>query len=261
VVEVFGPNFPVTVEVFNATTNAIESSLTITEPDTLSFENLAPGPYRVAISDAEGCSNSTLFFVTEFNGLDVTISQQGNSCFGEEGITLTAQASGSDGVEYEYQWSNGATTQSISNVIGGDFYSVVVLDPINGCEGEAGVDVFNQGDDSLSFFQGTFFIPCAVDSVLVTPDTILEGFSYTWFGQQNDVIEGATFFATEAGFYNLRATNDNDCIITGSARVINNDLTNDCQRMRHRSAQLFRGRLPGLQQYFGYVVDRPGGGL
>ncbi|TXF85418.1 hypothetical protein FUA23_20615 [Neolewinella aurantiaca] len=224
VVDVLGPTFPITVELFNATTNEVDSSLVVDAPEMLRFEDLTPGPYRVSLSDSDGCNNSSLFFVTEFNGLDVTIFQEGTSCFGEDGITLTAEAFGSDGVAYSYLWSNGATTQSISNVVGGEFYWVLVTDPINGCEGEAGLDVFNDNNDSLSFFGGEFILPCDSDSVLVEPDTIIAGFTYQWFGQQNEIIDSPSFYASRTGFYQLRATNDAGCAITGWASVISNDL-------------------------------------
>jgi hypothetical protein len=225
VVEAFSDTYPVTIQVVEASTNTIIESLDVDGPEPVRFEDLEVGTYRVIVSNAEGCTNNSLFFITDFEGLDVTISPSGSACFGTDGLTLTAQAEGSEGVDYEYLWSNGATTQSITNVIGNQFYSVTVTDPINGCSGEAGIDAFGgQGEDSLSVFQETFVILCDADSVLVQPDTIIEGFTYSWFGPLNEVIETPTFYANSPGFYRLRATNDSGCVVTGWARVVSNDL-------------------------------------
>jgi len=40
----------------------------------------------------------------------------------------------------------------------------------------------------------------------------------------NTTIEGPSFYATEPGFYSLTATNENDCTISGRARILSNNL-------------------------------------
>ena len=228
-VDVTSNAYPVTIQLVETTTGAFIDSVEIAGPGLVSFDDLVPGRIEIFASNTNDCSSSTFFSISENEGLDVSIFQDGNSCFDNGGINLFADVWGSDGVEYLYEWSNGETGQVISNVAVGETHFVLVTDPVNGCFGEAVIFVEGNGggEDSLSIFQGQFVIPCDADSVLVTPDTIVEGFTYRWFGPQNDVIETPTFYVSQPSFYNLRATNDAGCIITGWARISSNDLDDE----------------------------------
>ena len=93
--------------------------------------NLDAGDYAIYLSDANGCFFAEDFIIEEpsspiiVNGV-VTDATDSVSLNGGVDITVTGGVSG-----YTYSWSNGATTQDLENVGGGN-YSVTVRDA-NGC--------------------------------------------------------------------------------------------------------------------------------
>ncbi|MEO1438073.1 MAG: T9SS type A sorting domain-containing protein, partial [Bacteroidota bacterium] len=96
--------------------------------------NLGPGVYTLTLSDAQGCT----FISPNFAVLDpppllldgVATIIQPALCFGEESgaIDLTIQGGTPP---YEYEWSNGAVTEDISNLESEIYWCEVVDD--NGC--------------------------------------------------------------------------------------------------------------------------------
>ncbi len=88
---------------------------------------LAAGFYTVTVTDNNGCSKSATYEVTLILPLTATINQtQQISCFGSSNANLVAAPSGGR-PPYTYLWSNGATTNTLSNLGIGN-YSVVVTD-------------------------------------------------------------------------------------------------------------------------------------
>src|SRR5690606_36108781 len=161
-----------------ATCIAENGSLTVTatggtEPYTYLWSNgettqtitdLAAGDYSVVVTDANGCEAEATYTV---GTADVTITLEGTPtaamCIAENG-SLTVTATG--GTEpYTYLWSNGETTQTITDLAAGD-YSVVVTDA-NGCEAEA------------TYTVGTPSVPTRRSSDLTAATCIAENGSLT----------------------------------------------------------------------------------
>lgn len=101
--------------------------------------DLNPGTYCLTVTDANGCEFENCFDVQGQKKLELVVadkqnvqrcgyipSEGGTVCDGYIDIEI-ANGNGS----YQYQWSNGATTQDISNLCEG-FYSVTVIDE-KGC--------------------------------------------------------------------------------------------------------------------------------
>ncbi|HEX2900790.1 MAG TPA: T9SS type A sorting domain-containing protein, partial [Bacteroidia bacterium] len=99
---------------------------------------LTAGTYSVTITDANGCSTSSSFTLTEptlltSSGIAATyVGGYNIRCHGENNgsIDLTANG-GASCVAYNFNWSNGATTEDVSGLTAGT-YSVTVTDA-NGC--------------------------------------------------------------------------------------------------------------------------------
>ncbi|MDN5200458.1 OmpA family protein [Fulvivirgaceae bacterium BMA10] len=112
---------------------------------TPNIENIPADDYSVMITDANGCLNTINTKIKEPEELVLTIDSVRNvKCCGDNSGAIFISVEG--GVEpYQYQWSNGATTQDIENLILGK-YTVNVTDA-NGCvisTPEEGMDLYEQ---------------------------------------------------------------------------------------------------------------------
>lgn len=98
---------------------------------------LTAGTYTVTITDSKGCIKTGTANVTEPTTVMSYFSTTNTSCGGTDG---TAKVSASGGKPpYSYFWSNGATTNSVSNLAPGN-YSVFITDS-NGCQKVSNVKV------------------------------------------------------------------------------------------------------------------------
>ena len=113
---------------------------------TSSITDVAAGTYSVVITDAAGCATNCSVTINPSVSPTCTISSTDATCGNSNG-TATAQAAGGQ-APYTYAWSNGATTQSISNLTAGT-YSVVITDS-NNCTTTCSVTVGGSSSPACS---------------------------------------------------------------------------------------------------------------
>ncbi len=93
---------------------------------------LAPGNYAVVITDANGCTAQQAVTVSEVScAVIVNITEVNASCFGETDGAATINLDNAS-PPFTYNWSNGATTQTASNLAAGTYF-VTAVDAF-GCE-------------------------------------------------------------------------------------------------------------------------------
>ena len=97
--------------------------------------DLSAGIYSVTVTDENGCSVSIEVEITESEAMAISETHSnytgyGVSCNGASDGFIDVTVTGGTG-NYTYDWSNGSTTEDVSNVSAG-IYSVVVTDE-NGC--------------------------------------------------------------------------------------------------------------------------------
>jgi hypothetical protein len=95
---------------------------------TQDLSNLVAGTYAVTVTDAVGCSAFSSATITQAPAMVLTTTQVNALCNSLGSIDLSVSG-GTPG--YTYEWSNGASTQDISN-LAADTYTVTVTDA-NGC--------------------------------------------------------------------------------------------------------------------------------
>ena len=107
-----------------------DTTLLLETSSTLS--NIGTGTYKVIVTDANNCSIEQNFTVNEPSGLNVSLTSQAISCYGETG-SITATVTGGyleSGEDYSYKWYNSSnqqigTTATIANLVSGSYYVIV----------------------------------------------------------------------------------------------------------------------------------------
>lgn len=95
------------------------------------FDSLSAGNYTVTVKDANGCLALQNVTLTEPGQMDITLlNTTPASCFNTTDGSVDIDVSGG-ATPYQFAWSNGAATQNLINVGGGN-YTVTVTDN-NGC--------------------------------------------------------------------------------------------------------------------------------
>lgn len=100
--------------------------------------NAIAGTYNLLVTDGENCTASTTVNISQPNILAANASATAQTQTGQNDGTATANPSGGT-AGFNYLWSNGATTQTISGLAPGN-YSVVITDA-NGCSDSQTVTV------------------------------------------------------------------------------------------------------------------------
>lgn len=100
--------------------------------NTSTINNLSAGSYTVTVTDdnGNGCSSTSNVTINEPNAISLSTVASPESVPGAGNGSIDLSVSGGTPT-HSYSWSNGATSQDISNLIGGN-YAVTVTDQ-NGC--------------------------------------------------------------------------------------------------------------------------------
>ncbi len=137
---------------------------------TANATGLASGNYSVTVTDANGCSKISTVSVSLTAGLSASVTSTAASCGGNSG---TATASSSSGTPpYTYNWSNGQTSQTSSNLASGN-YSVTITDA-GGCSSTQTITVAATGSISASATNDTI---CAGQNATLAATG---GTNYSW---------------------------------------------------------------------------------
>ncbi|MDQ3049914.1 MAG: PKD domain-containing protein [Bacteroidota bacterium] len=175
--------------------------------------NIAAGTYIVSITDANGCTSSQTYSITEPSAIILTASATAVSCFGDNNGIATVTANGGTG-SYSYQWSNNTTSMNATSLVAGT-YTVTVTDA-NGCTANATETITSP--DSLSAITLSTPVTCygAADgtaSVAVSGGTL--PYNYAWSIGGNT----ATLNNINGGTLTVNITDANNCVTTANVQV------------------------------------------
>ncbi len=148
-------------------------------PVTQNRSGLASGTYTVLVTDQNGCTRTSGSTITQpAAALTTTANTVNVACNGGAtgGIDLTVSG-GTTG--YTYAWSNGPSTQDITNLTAGN-YSVVVTDS-KGCTSQLSKTITQGGSIILSTVLTHESCPNAADGAIVLTATGGTGsYTYDW---------------------------------------------------------------------------------
>ena len=194
-----------------------------TAPYTYSWSNgsileditgLQIGNYSVTVTDANGCSASQNFTVTQ--PLPLTLNNQIShvTCFGETNGAIDLTVIGGTG-PYSYSWSNGASTQDLAN-LGGGTYTVTVTDA-QGCTVNTDITVVAP-TSPISVSETITNTLCNGDASGAVNLTVSGGtapYNYQWSNgsSQKDLIN------VVGGTYDLLVTDANGCTVNYTYQV------------------------------------------
>jgi len=170
--------------------------------------------YTVTVTDLNGCTSSESATVTQPALLTASIVSTDIVCFGdvngEADLTVTGGI-----MAYTYHWSNGAVTQDLTGLTGGN-YNVTVTD-FNGCTATASTTI-NTVSEPLANTLIPSELLCYGDQNGTIMNTVTGGtppYSYLWSnGMSTEDLSNLT-----AGTYTVTILDHNGCVLTSSAEV------------------------------------------
>ncbi len=175
--------------------------------------NIESGSYSVTVTDVFGCSNTHTSIVEAAPSLSLQLVSENVTCNGAAtgSISLTV---GQGFPPFTYQWSNGASTEYITDLTAGA-YSVTVTDA-NGCQGFETATI-SQPSSILVVCSST---PIACNggvggTAFATAIGGTSPFQYTWSNGMN-----TPFINTlSAGTYSVTVTDANGCTAISSTTI------------------------------------------
>lgn len=177
---------------------------------TPSISNLAAGTYVLTVTDANTCTGTVSQTLSAPAAISATPTLQHPKCHGGSNGSITVNAGGGTS-PYQFLWSNGAATSTISNLPGGT-YILTVTDAHN-CTKVAEYTLTDP--QAVQIAQETVVHPNQGQNngsinVAVTGGT--GSYNFAWFRNNVIYITGSEdLFNAPAGDYRLEVTDGNGC--------------------------------------------------
>lgn len=188
--------------------------------------DLVAGTYSCTVTDANGCTKISGATISQPTQLLTTLSPTDADCqFGNTGaVDLTASGGAPP---YTYVWSNGFTTQDITNIPAGA-YTCTITDS-NNCTSTATTFVISINAPIAIANQGVV-LNCFTPVALIDASLSSQGpeFTYNWTTPNGNIVSGHNTLipAVDApGVYTLLITNTNNGCSTLLETIITQDAT------------------------------------
>ena len=182
---------------------------------TQNISGLSGGIYYVIITDSAGCTHRDSAIVTEPSQVFLTTTVTNITCFNSNNGAINLTVTGGNPI-YTYAWSNGFTTQNISNLAGGTY--VVTVTDGNGCTTSTSVVLGNPSLLVTNFVVHNDL--CNGDSngsIILIQSGGTPNYSFLWNTTPADTTANISGLA--AGTYVVVVTDGNGCHDTSSTVV------------------------------------------
>lgn len=176
---------------------------------TSSVTGLGAGSYSVMITDANGCTQTGTVSVTASGSFSLNIISTPAKCNTNNGTATVSIIGGTS--PFSYNWSNGQTASSISNIAAGN-YSVMVTDSY-GCTSSTSVTIPYTGNPTANISPDVTITPG--QSATLTANG---GNSYLWSNGVTDNLVVVSPNTTT--IYCVTVTDTNNCSDTACVTVM-----------------------------------------
>ncbi|TND03488.1 MAG: Adhesin AidA-related [Bacteroidetes bacterium] len=182
---------------------------------TATATNLNAGTYTCTVTDANGCTNTATFNITQPALLSTTTSSVSSNC-GQANGQVSVTASGGI-LPYSYLWApGGQTTATVINLMAGN-YTVTVTDG-NGCTTSNTANISNISGGNVSITASTP-VTCNGGSNGSATATMVGGtlpYTYAWTPSGGTA---ATATNLTAGTYTITVTDGVGCATTATVTI------------------------------------------
>jgi len=169
------------------------------------LKNVPPGDYDVTITDANNCTFSASFNLSESTPLSASVTPNEPTCFGDSNGSILLDVTGGT-APYTYVWSNGSTSKDQFNLSSVQ-YTVTIRDA-NNCTLTQSIDL--AGNRGLDVSINKTDIDCKGQSSGAVSLDVFGGsgnFSYLW----NNGATTRTISGLSAGVYECTITDNEGC--------------------------------------------------
>jgi hypothetical protein len=176
--------------------------------------NLKAATYIITVTDVNGCSTFAPGIVSNNNGPKITVTSQGNvKCFGSATGSIAVVVSGGT-APYSYNWSNGATTASISGLYAGP-YQLTITDA-DSCTSVQNF-IISQPASGVSITSTTTKADCGSSdgSAMASATGGVAPYTYAW----SNGVSSASNTGIGAGVYVITITDANGCVDSSTVAV------------------------------------------
>ena len=182
------------------------------------LENLTAGTFSVTLTDANSCFETLGGLVVNPTNIVLSLDLSNALCFNHKNGAIDLTVSGGI-LPFEYDWSNGETSEDIDGLGAGN-YTVVVTDN-NDCFIE--ITGFINHPDALNIDRAITHVSCfelSNGAIDILPSGGTQPYQYLWSnGANSEDIDGVT-----AGEYSVEIVDGHGCKIDDSYIVTEPDL-------------------------------------
>jgi len=180
------------------------------------------------VTNQNGCTQEISFVIqsgpVDCSQLSLILESTATNCLDSNDGSINATPNGGTGV-YEYNWSNGMSTQNINNLPAGT-YQVTITDQL-GCS-LSKTTIVNAPSmliGSLSSTENQIGSAPPTGTATVEATGGVGNYSYLWSnGETTTTISGLS-----PGIYSVSVFDSNECVWTGSIEVENEEI--DCSNL------------------------------
>jgi gliding motility-associated-like protein len=186
--------------------------------NTQNVSNLLPGTYFVTVTDSKLCSRKDTIIISSSVPAVYSLNVVNSKCTQSNGAIQIVGLTGA--TPFSFLWSNGATTQNISNVMAAS-YSVSVTDA-NGCVYEKNTVVQNSSNPSLKLSKTDATCGNSNGSVIANVTNSVGTIIYNWnTGSGANVISNLSSGTYKVTIIDSLGCTKSDSIILNSNPAIN----------------------------------------